>query len=213
MTGALCNIKCASLMELQRALSQISEIHAQVLKQELFEGLRAVTMATTGLIAVLAASLQTSLWIPSSPADYAWYWIIVAVICCSVCALDLYLGSRHREGDYLRRRTIPVLVQFVPAVVVGALLTWGILNLEPSTQLLLPGLWSFIYCLGLFSSRPYLPRAVGWVGAFYLAAGILLLMSSDQQQGLSPWAMGITFGLGQLGFALVLHVNLERGER
>ncbi|MHC5062771.1 MAG: hypothetical protein ACYTG5_02210 [Planctomycetota bacterium] len=200
-------------MELQRALSQISEIHAQVLKQELFEGFRAVTMATTGLIAVLAAAVQSSIWTPLTPADYAWYWIIVAVLCTSICAADLLLGSRLRERDYLKRRTIPVLVQFVPAVVVGALLTWGILNLEPATQILLPGLWAFVYSLGLFSSRPYLPRAVGWVGAFYMLAGTVLLMTAGSSSGLSPWGMGVTFGLGQLGFALVLHINLERGER
>ena len=44
-------------MELQKAISQISEIHAQVLRSEVFRGYRAVPMAITGGLAIAVAAI------------------------------------------------------------------------------------------------------------------------------------------------------------
>jgi hypothetical protein len=74
----------------------------------------------------------------------------------------------------------------------------------------LPGLWTLFFGLGLLSARPNLPRAIGWVGCFYLLAGGGLLCLADSGASLSPHAMGATFGLGQLAAAWVLHRNVER---
>ena len=53
------------------------------------------------------------------------------------------------------------LGQFLPAVVVGTMVTAALVS-SPDTAALLPGLWALVYALGLFSSRLHLPRAVGW---------------------------------------------------
>jgi hypothetical protein len=76
---------------------------------------------------------------------------------------------------------------------------------------LLPGLWAVLFGLGVFASRPYLPRATGWVALFYLAAGGLLLWAADRPGvALNGWGVGGVFGVGQLATALVLHRNVER---
>ena len=63
--------------------------------------------------------------------------------------------------------------------------------------------------MNIFASRPYLPRTVGWVAAWYCLAGGVMLWLADG--GLPKgWGMGITFGVGQLAAAAVLHLNLER---
>jgi hypothetical protein len=76
---------------------------------------------------------------------------------------------------------------------------------------LLPGLWAVVFGLGVFATRPYLPRAVGWVGLYYLTAGAFLLGRSPFAE-LSGWSVGGVFGLGQLATALVLYWNLERSD-
>jgi hypothetical protein len=48
-------------MELQRAITQISEIHAQVLRNELFRGYRAVPVAITSGLALVAAAAHGAL--------------------------------------------------------------------------------------------------------------------------------------------------------
>jgi hypothetical protein len=195
-------------MELQRALSQISEIHAQVLRTEVFRGYRSLPMVVTGTIAMCAAAAQPSLAPPVAVADYVSYWVLVSGICLSVCIVDLVRGARVADRREFRRRSLPVVLQFVPAIAVGAALYLGLVGGEAAR--LLPGLWALVYCLGVFASRPYLPRAVGWVAAFYFGAGLWLLWSADAHAIPSPWAMGLTFGMGQLLLAVVLHVNLER---
>ena len=82
---------------------------------------------------------------------------------------------------------------------------------SPALATLLPGLWSLLFGVGIFAARPYVPRASGWVGLYYWVAGLALLWSSHNIDTLSPWAVGGTFGIGQLLGAVVLYWNLERG--
>jgi hypothetical protein len=72
----------------------------------------------------------------------------------------------------------------------------------------LPGLWAMVFGLGIFASRPYLPRTTGWVALYYLTAGALLLALTREAS--SAWEVGGTFALGQLGTAAALTWNRER---
>ncbi len=75
---------------------------------------------------------------------------------------------------------------------------------------LLPGLWAICFGIGTFASRPYLPRASGWIALFYYAAGFTLLWIARGPEPLTGWWVGGVFGVGQLLAALVLWWNLER---
>ena len=81
----------------------------------------------------------------------------------------------------------------------------------------LPGIWAIVFALGVFSSRPYLPRYIGWVGLWYLAGGgFLLSQTSTGFASLGAW-LGAVFGIGQLGAALVglasaVELDVEPGE-
>jgi hypothetical protein len=62
----------------------------------------------------------------------------------------------------------------------------------------------------VFASRPYLPRASGWIALFYYVAGFVWLWTARGPVPVSGWWVGGTFGVGQLLAALVLWWNLER---
>jgi len=62
-------------MELQEALTQISEIRAQMARVETFRGYRSVTVGFTGLSAILAAVLQT-VWIPEPESHMTAYLVL-----------------------------------------------------------------------------------------------------------------------------------------
>jgi hypothetical protein len=47
------------------------------------------------------------------------------------------------------------------------------------------------------------------VGAWYLAAGLVSLVIAAGNHALLPWAMGISFGVGQLFVAAVLRFGFE----
>lgn len=195
-------------MHLDKALDQLSEIHAQLLRSEVFRGYRSGPTAATGVVALVAAALQTGWLGAADPHGFVRFWLFAACACIAVCGLDVLAGVRRAE---LRGRdqTLRVVLQFVPAILVGGLLAVALPRI-PGGEALLPGLWALTFGLGVLASRPYLPRAIGWVGLWYLVAGsALLVLPGDAAP--SPWGMGLTFGIGQLAAAAVLHVNLARG--
>jgi hypothetical protein len=69
---------------------------------------------------------------------------------------------------------------------------------------MLPGLWQLAFSLGIFASCRFMPRPMYAVGLWYLASGLVCLGVASTTLTLSPWAMGIPFGLGQLLVAAVL---------
>jgi hypothetical protein len=95
--------------------------------------------------------------------------------------------------------------QFLPAIVAGLLLTVVLVRYQTQSLWMLPGLWQVIFSLGVFSSCQFLPRPMFAVGVWYLAAGITCLAVGGGAWALSPWAMGVPFGIGQLLVATVLH--------
>jgi hypothetical protein len=81
----------------------------------------------------------------------------------------------------------------------------------PEHAWLLPGLWQVLFGLGIFASYRLLPPATFWVALFYLLAGVVCLLIARGEAALTPWAMGVPFGVGQLLAAGVLYWTLERG--
>ena len=93
--------------------------------------------------------------------------------------------------------------QFLPAAGAGALVAFVLAHFVPSALWMLPGLWQVIYGLGVFASCRFLPRPIAAAGAWYLLTG-LVCISLAGGRALSPWAMGIPYGAGQLLVAGIL---------
>jgi hypothetical protein len=74
---------------------------------------------------------------------------------------------------------------------------------------MLPGLWEIIFSLGIFASCRFLPRQMFAVGVWYLASGLTCLILEAGSRTLSPWSMGIPFGVGQLLVAAVLQFGFQ----
>src|SRR5262249_5979389 len=99
--------------------------------------------------------------------------------------------------------TRQVAAQLLPCVAAGAVVTPCLLRGGAAAWL--PGLWATLFGLGLVAARPYLPRLVGAVALFYLAAGALLLARAADAPTLSGWQVGLPSGAGPLLAALVLY--------
>lgn len=197
-------------MDHVRALDQISAIHAHLAKGELYRGYRPVPVAWTGIVGLLAAVAQPYLLHATDLLGYCAYWVGIAVLNLLIAGGVILYDYCWRDDALRRRRTRQAMAQFLPVVVGGGMVTMGIVRFDPQLVPLLPGLWALLFGLGLFASRPYLPRALGWVALFYLSAGGVLLVWAADGSSLMPWALGGTFGIGQLATAGVLYWNLER---
>jgi hypothetical protein len=200
-------------MELQEALAQIAEIRQQMARTEVFRGYRAVPVAFSGLLAFGAAIYQ-SIWIRDPIADlpaYLTVWVGAAVISAIAAGLGMAWRAQHAPASSWSREITRLAVeQFAPCVIAGGLMTMVLVKSADDSLYMLPGLWSILFSLGIFASRRLLPRATTFVAIFYLAAGLVCLMVARGQYALSPWAMGVPFGVGQLFAAAVLYGTLER---
>ena len=197
-------------MDVSRALDQIAEIHEQIAKGEVYRGYRSLPIAASGVMGLAAAYLQPPTLTAQDPLAFVDYWIMVAAAAGFVGVSEILYNYLVHDDAAARRRTRMVIGQFLPAVVAGAGIAMCFAHLRSDLVVLLPGLWAVCFGIGTFASRPYLPRASGWVALYYYAAGFGLLWLARGPGPLSGWWIGGTFAVGQILAALVLWWNLER---
>jgi hypothetical protein len=198
--------------DLNRALGDISSIRRQVARSTEFRGYGPATLAATGGIAILAATAQT-LWLPDPAnriAAYLAIWISTAVVSAGLIGVQMVTRT-HRMHSGMADEMIRMAVeQFLPAAVAGALMTLVLAGSVPSALWMLPGLWQVIFSLGVFSSCRFLPRPMAAAGVWYLLTGMACIMLANGR-ALSPWAMGIPYGAGQLLVAGILFFTARKG--
>jgi hypothetical protein len=199
-------------MDLREALSQISEIREQVARTEVFRGYRAVPVAFSGVLALAVAAFQSA-WLgdPSAHIEaYLAWWVGAALLSMAATAIEMLLDHKRRRSRLALQTAWLALGQFAPCVVAGGLLLVVLWVHARDALWMLPGLWALLFSLGIFASHRLLPRATIWVAAFYMAAAAVCLTLGPA--ALSPWTMGLPFGVGQLFAAGVLYWTLERND-
>jgi hypothetical protein len=197
-------------MELHDALSQISEIRRQMVRTQVFRGYRSVTVGFSGLLALLAASVQNAV-APNPSGDFRPYlllWLSTAAV--SVAGVAIEMVVRGRRSALAAEHTALAVEQFVPCLVAGMMLTGVVARFVPESRWMLPGLWSIVFSLGAYASGRLLPRPLFWAAGYYLIGGCLCLVYAKGPQSFSPWAMAVPFGGGQLLTAGILYWTLER---
>ena len=201
-------------MELREALRQISDIRQQMARSEVFRGYRSATVGFSGVLGIVAAAFQP-VWVPSPESDLERYlslWISVAAAGLFVAGAELYWSSRRVGPGLAREMTWLAVEQFLPCIVVGALLTLCIYRGAPEVAWMLPGLWSLVFGLGIFASFRLLPRQTLWGGLYFVLCGCGCLLWGQGSNAFSPWQMAISFGGGQLLAAAILYWTLERSD-
>jgi hypothetical protein len=193
------------MSELHKALGDISSIRRQVAHNTQFRGYGPATLAATGAVAILAASVQ-SIWLPD-PANhiptYLSIWILTAVLSASLTGMQMYTRTLRIHSGLSNEMIRMAVEQFLPAIGAGTLLTIVLVRFVPAILWMLPGLWQVIFSLGIFSSCRFLPRPMIGAGAWYLLAGLVCIALGDNR-ALAPWTMGLGFGAGQLLVAGIL---------
>ncbi len=200
-------------MQLREALSQIDEIRQQMARTELFRGYRSLTVGLSGASALAAAALQPYLVRPESQLrDFLGLWLLVAAANLLMAAVQLWRRVRLANSRLARQATLLAAEQFLPSILVGAVVTLCLYRYAPDAAWMLPGLWSLIYSLGIFASYRLLPRQVAWVGMYYVVTGAACLIWGQGAQALASWQMALCFGGGQIFGAAVLYWTLERSD-
>ena len=199
-------------VELRDAISQISEIHAQMAASQVFRGYRSATALFSAAMAVGTAIIQSQLL--AHPARhvglYLLLWIAAAALSLIIIALEMILRCRRLNSDIQTRLTLLAVESFLPSLIAGAALTYLVFRFAAVVVWILPPLWMILFSLGILASSRILPRATIYSGSYYLLAGIFSMVSFHGASMFNPWIMGLVFGLGQLATAGILYYTLEQ---
>jgi hypothetical protein len=191
--------------DLNKALGDISSIREQMARSTEFRGYGPATLAVTGVFAISAAAAQ-ALWLPDPARHVALYlgiWISTAILSASLIGMQMVTRTQRIHSGMADEMIRMAVEQFLPSVGAGGLLTLVVVRAVPSALWMLPGLWQVIFSLGVFSSCRFLPKPMVAAGAWYLLTGLTCIVLADGR-ALSPWAMGIPYGGGQLLVAGIL---------
>ena len=194
------------MKDLERALADITAIRSQMARGTQFRGYGPVTVAATGLLALLAGAVQT-LILPDPLADpliYLGLWLGMAAIAVVLAGAEMIARARRVHGGLADEMLYAAAEQYIPAGVAGTLTTVVVYRYAPQALALLPGLWQIMFSLGVFASCRSLPRGMFAIGVWYLVTGLTVLALGGAMP-LSPLAMAVPFGVGQLMMAFVLY--------
>lgn len=194
------------MTELRQALAQIRAIRTQVARGTQFRGYGPKSIAASGVLALAVAAVQAR-WLSGSTHDVSAFleiWVATAAFSVILSAWETVTRARRLHDGFAKEMTHAAVEQFLPAIVAGILLTAVLVKATPQVTWMLPGLWALVFSLGVFASCRFLPRPMFGVGLWYLASGLACLAVESVHQSLSPWSMGIPFGIGQLLVAFVL---------
>ncbi|HUL04730.1 MAG TPA: hypothetical protein VLV76_00250 [Candidatus Acidoferrum sp.] len=195
------------MRDLHKALADIGNIRLQLAAGTMFRGFGPWVIALTGLLALLTAAVQ-AVWLDARTGAILFLgtWVAVAVVAAVLIGLEMLARTRRHHAGLADAALFNAVEHFVPFGAAGAVIALILLRFAPETVWMLPGLWQMLIGLGLFASLRFLPRAVAIAGAWYFLAGAAALMLAAETRSLSPWAMGVPFGIGQFLLAAILHV-------
>ena len=142
-------------MELHEAISSLGVIRRQLAESETFRGYRALPVAGSAALALLAGFAQPLL-VAHPAADvpgYVLLWSVVAVVSIGLTGLTMVLRDNLIGISRTRALTWLAIMQFAPCLGSAALATLVLVRFAPETCWLLPGLWQ------LFLAKGCLPPA------------------------------------------------------
>ena len=184
-----------------------SRIRVQLAAGTMFRGFGPAVIALTGFMALATATLQSAAILPSSePRETLLVWITLAIIACLLIGIEMRARTRRKHGGLADVMLLNAVEHFLPFGATGAVIAAIIMTNAPEFAWLMPGLWQMLVGLGLFAAVRFLPRTVLLAAAFYLCAGAITLALASTARTISPWDMGLPFGLGQLALGVILHI-------
>ena len=193
------------MRDVDTALSEIDRIRAQLAASTRFQGFTPAVAAATGLLALALAAVQAAGIDPSTtPVEMLVQWMLLAIICACLIGADAVVRARRLHRAMADTMIHTTLRQFLPVGAAGGIVAIVILLRAPAWAAILPGLWQLLIGIGILAALPALPRLLAWGASWYFLAATASLLAGAGATDISPWVMGLPFGIGQLLIAGLL---------
>jgi len=192
---------------IHHALAQVQELQARILEKQRFKGYSGRARALSGTLALLGAIAMGSSTYPATTTAHLAGWGAVFVIAFLLNYGALMYWFLFDPGVNRDWRRLKPVADVAPPLVVGGVFTLALVLREHHDYLV--GTWMCLFGLANLASRHVLPRAICWVGLFYLLTGAGCLLWPNLTF-INPWPMGLIFFIGEWTGGLILHFDGTR---
>ena len=198
------------MSDVDTALAEIDRIRTQLAASTRFQGFTPAIAVTTGVLALILAALQSAYPEPTTTTvAMLVQWVLLAIICACLIGADAVARARRLHRAMADTMISTTLRQFLPVGGAGAIAAIVILFRVPAWAAILPGLWQLLIGIGILAALPALPRQLAWAACWYFIAGTASLLVGAGATDVSPWIMGLPFGIGQLLIAALLQASIR----
>lgn len=198
-------------MDLDKALSEIDEIRSHLAGQVLFQGFGPVSVACTGLFAVLVALAQVLMptVLASDRLEFLLVWVFATCIASMFITAHMWHRAKELHGTQSGAMLNRLFEQLMPPVFVVLVITAAFFKFAQSPINALPGLWLLMAALASFAMASSLGNRLRIVGVWYFLTGaaVLVIGLNKPEIVLSPWLLGVPFLIGQLSMAAILKLE------
>lgn len=198
--------------QIERALSDIDAIRAQMASSTRFRGFAPeLLVAIAGLcLLVLAAQALWSERLAASDLHHVLVWGTVLAVSQAVMAVEAVVRTRRLHGALADPLLHSALRSHLPFAAAAVILAIGVCRFAPDAAWLVPAIWLWLIALTACASQAFLPRRIGWAGVWYGLTGTGVLVLAGGGGGLAGWMVGLPLAIGHLLLAWALR---DEGER
>lgn len=197
---------------LEKALSDITDIREQIAAARLFRGFGPLVIGLTGALAlcVMALQLVQPETFAATMGIYMSVWLAIAGLSLIFIIAEMWALSQRHHRSMAFQMVRRVAEGFFPSLLAGAVIGIILIGQNSDFAVYLPALWQYLIAIGLFASMSSLHRNIYLVAVWYFccATAVFFLISSGNK--LSPLHMGLPFGIGQILMGLVLAYSFPK---
>jgi hypothetical protein len=193
--------------DIERAISEISDIRSQLAASTRFRGYAPEAVAMIGFVS-LGVMLAQIAWpdsLAASDSQQVLIWGAVLVASGLTMAGEAISRSRHQHGGMAGAMLKGAIRALLPICAVGVVVAAIVFLHAPEITWLLPGLWQMLVGVGVFASYSTMPRAIIWPALWFLVAGAAMMWLAGGKGHLTPLICGGPFVAGHLAIAWILY--------
>ena len=193
--------------DIERALSEISDIRSQLAASTRFRGYAPEVVAMIGLIslAIMLAQLAWPETLATSTGQQVVIWGAVLAASGITVAAEAISRSRRQHGGMAGAMMRGAFLIQLPTTVIGVVAAIIISSHAPEALWIVPGLWHMLIGVVAFASYTTLPRTIIWPAVWFLLSGAAVMWLAGQDGQLTLLMMGGPLVVGHLSIAWILY--------
>lgn len=192
--------------QIERALSDIGAIRAQMATSTRFRGYAPELLVAVAVLCLLMLGAQT-LWsavLAASDLHHVLVWGAVLAVSQVLMTVEAVVRTRRLHGAMADPLLQSALRSHVPFAAAAVILAIGICRFAPDAVWLVPAIWLWLIALAACASQAFLPRRIGWAAVWYGLTGTGVLVLAGGEGGLAGWMVGLPLAIGHLLVAWAL---------